>query len=161
MTSILNKTIGLSHRVNPADITSVSERLIIRPGDGNDKKTIFGGEHLPCITTSYTLTTGDNVQFTPTLGTELYAYVLGNNPYVLTVQGCIFNDDKNESSKPIKRSLTSFNRYRAAANTTVRVCIGEVTFRALLESIAITGSAEQGSDIFTFKLTLRGVLDNK
>ena len=161
MSSILNNKVGLSHRVNPTDITSVSERLIIRPVDGNDNLSTFGGTHIPWITTSYTLTTGDNVQFTPTLGTELYAYVLGNNPYALTVQGFMFNDEKDKSSKPIQRSLTSFNRYRASSNKTVRVCIGEVVFRALLETISITGSSEQGSDIFTFKLTLRGVLDTK
>lgn len=156
MTSILNTKIGTSHRVNPVGLTTLSERLLIRPAD-NDKSTVFAGDNIPWITTSYTITTKDNVQYAATLGKELYAYVLGNEPYTLTVQGVMFNDEERGNTNPVKRSLVSFNRYRASKNKTVTVAVGEVTFTALLEDITLTGSVEQNMDIFTFRLVLRGI----
>lgn len=159
MTSILNNKIGVAHKFTPA-LVSVSEPIILRPKDSGTER-IIGGTDSPCITTSYTITMGDTVQFSATLGTELYAYVLGNNPYTFTIQGLMFSEPKANSDdvlKPVDRMIATFEKYKASSNNApVRVMIGAYVFTALLENIVVTGSAEQGADIFTFKVVLRGI----
>lgn len=162
MTSILNKAVGLSHGIRPTDIKSFSERLVLKNVSNNKVLFTHGKNGIPFITTSYNITGGDSVQFAPTLGTELYAYILGNQPYTLTIQGLMFNDSEEKSMHPVQRSLRTFNQYKASTHQIVNVAIGDIVFKALLENISITGAADNGTDIFSFKLVLRGVMnDNK
>lgn len=156
MTSIFNSSgSGLSHKVS-LNTKSVSERLLMK--DSKTQKAVFTDSDLSCIVTTYSIAAGDTVQFASTLGKNLYAYVLGNQPYTLAVQGLLFNTAADGSDKPVAKAMKQFNDYKASTHNTISVSIGDLVFTALLENLSVAASAEQGTDIFTFKVVLRGVL---
>lgn len=156
MTSIFNTNIGAARKVKLA-AKSLSERLILKTKDKKSSKVVFGGDDSPCLVTSYSITAGDSVQFAATLGTELYAYVLGNNPYTLSLEGMLFNASCTESKKPVEVTLKEFESCKASKHKPVQVLLGDIVFTTFLENISVAGMSNNGTDILTFKLTLRGI----
>lgn len=117
---------------------------------------------LPCaIITTYKIITEENIQFTPTIGTDLYVYVLGTTPYTLVIGGQLFNDcceTSNENGSCVKDILAKYEQLKASKNNKpISVRIGEVAFNVLLQDISITASSEAKTEIFEFTMTLKGI----
>ena len=160
MTSILSRSnFGIAHKVT-APVGSVSESLSIRTKADGEPIT-----DVPYIITYYKIVTADNVQFMPTVGEDLYTYVLGTTPYTLTISGQLYNDccdSGTTKGQCVKKTLDKYEELKASKNKKpLIVAIGDTTFTALLQEIAITASNESKTEIFNFVMVLKGIINKK
>lgn len=154
MSTILTQNkYGAAHKFNVA-AHSLSEPF-----------TIDGEDDLPaCIITNYKVTSSDNIQFTPTIGDDLYIYVLGTTPYTITIGGWLYNeacsdgDSSETSERCIAKLLAKYESLKASKHTEpLKIRIGKAAFVVVLQDVVINGSSENKADIFTFNMTFKGV----
>lgn len=131
-------------------VQSVAEGIVVRSRGAYLFNNSFA------VITGYTLTTEDNVVINSTLGNNLYAYVLGFQPYTLAITGILYNNI--DSPLPVQQFMMDFTRARAFNNTQlVQVAIGNVCFKALLISFNIYGTISDDVHSLKFTMTLRGI----
>lgn len=131
-------------------VHSIAEGLIIR------SQGLYLFNNSFAVITRYTLTTGDNVTINSTLGNNLYAYVLGFQPYTLNISGILYNDPY--SPLPVQQFMMDFTRARAFNNSQlVQVALGNICFKALLTNFNIYGDIGNGVHSMNFSLTLQGI----
>lgn len=108
------------------------------------------------VITGYTLNTGDNVTISSTLGNNLYAYVLGFQPYTLAISGILYNNPS--SPAPVQQFMRDFTQARAFNNNQlVQVAIGNICFKALLTNFNTYTTITEGVHSMSFTLTLQGI----
>lgn len=131
-------------------VQSVAEGIVVR------SRGVYLFNNSFAVITGYTLTTEDNVVINSTLGNNLYAYVLGFQPYTLAITGILYNNI--DSPLPVQQFMMDFTRARAFNNTQlVQVAIGNVCFKALLISFNIYGTISDDVHSLKFTMTLRGI----
>lgn len=131
-------------------IQSIAEVLIIR------SKGMYLFNNSFAVVTGFTLNTGDNVTIQSTLGTDLYAYVLGFKPYTLTVTGVLYNNIN--SPLPVQQFMMDFTRARAFNNNQlVQVALGNICFKALMTDFNVYGSIRDDIHSLQFTITLQGI----
>lgn len=131
-------------------VHSIAEGIIVR----SQGLYLFNDSF--AVVTGYTLTTGDNVTITSTLGNSLYAYVLGFQPYTLVLSGILYNNPS--SPLPVQQFLMDFTRGRAFNNTQlVQVALGNICFKALLTNFNLYTTITDGTHNMQFTMTLQGI----
>lgn len=131
-------------------VQSIAEGIIIR------SRGLYLFNDSFAVVTGYTLTTGDNVTITSTLGNNLYAYVLGFKPYTLALSGILYNNP--DSPAPVQQFMMDFTRARAFNNNQlVQVALGNICFKSLMTNFNIYTSIVEGVHNMSFTLTLQGI----
>lgn len=131
-------------------VHSIAEGIIVRA------QGLYLFNNSFAVMTGYTLTTSDNVVITPTLGNNLYAYVLGFQPYTLALSGVLYNNPS--SPLPVQQFMMDFTRGRAFNNNQlVQVALGNVCFKALLSDFNLYGSIADDVHSIQFSMTLQGI----
>lgn len=131
-------------------VQSIAEGIIIRA------QGVYLFNNSFAVVTGYTLAAGDNVIISSTLGNNLYAYVLGFQPYTLSISGILYNNP--DSPLPAQQFMMDFTRGRAFNNSQlVQVALGNICFKALLSNFQLYGSISDDTHVMQFTLTLQGI----
>lgn len=131
---------------------SVEARLVIKNQYG---QTYF--HNTPAIVTSYSVDTGENVQFASALGYDVYAHILGRKHYTITVGGFLF-DDCDSDVKGLDSILAGYTQDRASANyTLIAIALGDHVFKVLLTSMNLQRDKNGSNSLVRFRLVFEGV----
>lgn len=149
-TSLVYNKLDGGFQYHYSSVQSIAEGIIIR------SRGIYLFNNSFAVVTGYTVMNGDNVVINSTLGNNLYAYVLGFQPYTLVLSGILYNNP--DSPFPVQQFMMDFTRARAFNNTQlVQVALGNICFKALLTDFNIYGTITEGTHSLQFTLTLKGI----
>lgn len=139
--------------------------LTVKGSDGSEI-TNKGSSKFCAFIAQPVIEVADKTVITGTIGTDIYMYVLGENPYTLSVSGIGFlksvcdNESKSESGFDQLMNFFEANRVsRSGKHCTVT--LGSKVFKAYLTNFHIDTPSNSTSTVFRFSMTFVSILNKK